>query len=407
MTKGDNSMIGVTARLRAPETALLVAGVLASACSITVASRKSTLQQRTGKAAVSAAELRIRLYETADRFGGTLENAADEIRSRSSDPAVRRRAALWKADGILALYAAAFRPDPLAGGLDLWVLVVQMNLYFNEGAGKGAFGAEQSIAIAAIKQMRTSVEQTAALVSLGPEQLARTRAEVEEFARAHPIEGSFAGRATAAGELAKFFDQESLGAFEAVGQAVDTLADLSLRLGSYSTLLPKEIRWQGELLAGEVTGRENLRLTLEDLDEVGKAARRADEVLSDVPGTVRAASGPIGELLDEQRRELLAAIEPQRVALTDFLTAERQAATDAIQQERKAAFESLGRERAAAFQEIDAISKRSLDAAAQRARSVVDYVFWRILILLAVSAVIALAAHRLARGPRPARADRS
>ena len=88
------------------------------------------------------------------------------------------------------------------------------------------------------------------------------------------------------------------------------------------------------------------------------------------------------------------------------MTAERQAATDAIQQERKAAFESLGRERAATLQEIDVIWKKSLDAAAQRALSVVDYVFWRILILPALSAVIGLAAHRLAKGPRPARADR-
>ena len=138
---------------------------------------------------------------------------------------------------------------------------------------------------------------------------------------------------------------------------------MSLRLGSYSTLLPKEIRWQGELLAGEVAGRENLRSTLEDLEAVGRFARRADAVLSDLPGTVRAASGPIGQLLDAQRREILAALEPQRIALTAFVTAERQAAVDAIDQERKAAFESVAIERVAALREIDAISKRSLEAA--------------------------------------------
>ena len=180
---------------------------------------------------------------------------------------------------------------------------------------------------------------------------------------------------------------------------------MSLRLGSYSTLLPKEIRWQGELLAGEVAGRENLRSTLEDLEAVGRVARRADAVLSDMPGTVRAASGPIGELLDAQRREILAALEPQRIALTAYVTAERQAAVDAIDQERKAAFESVAIERVAALREIDAISKRSLEAADNRARGVVDYVFWHVLILLAGAAVIALAVLR-ARGPRPERADR-
>ena len=57
-------------------------------------------------------ELRIRVYETAERIGGTLENAADEIQSKSPDPAIRRRAILWKADGIPALYAAAFARPP-------------------------------------------------------------------------------------------------------------------------------------------------------------------------------------------------------------------------------------------------------------------------------------------------------
>ncbi len=391
-----------TVRSRVPAGALLVAGALTLACSTTAAPRQSTLQQKVGKGSMSAAELRMRVYETADRLGGTLENAADEIQSKSSDAAVRRRAILWKADGIPALYAAAFRPDPLAGGFDLWVLLVQMDLYFTDGPGRAAFGAEQPIALAAVRQMKATVEQTATLVSASPEQLARRHAEVEDFARAHPIEGSFSGRTTGAGELARFFGQEDLDAFAVVGQAGDTLADLSLRLGSYSTLLPKEIRWQGELLAGEVAGRENLRSTLEDLDDVGRVARRADAVLADVPGTVRAASGPLGELMDQQRSALLAAIEQQRVAISAYVASERQAIADTIRQERQAAFESLGRERAAALREVDAISTRSLDTATQRARGVVDYVFWRALILIVVAAVIAAAAYRLARAPRPA-----
>jgi hypothetical protein len=390
------------ARSHLPGAALLAAGVLASACSSTAAPRQSKLQTQIGKGTMSATELRMRVDEAADRLGGTLENAADQIRSKSSDPAVRRRALLWKADGIPALYAAAFRPDPLAGGFDLWVLIVQMELYFTEGAGKSAFGGEQPIAVAAIRKMRGLVEETAALISVTPEQLARRRADVEAFARAHPIETGFGDRASATAELAKYFDQQDLGTFAIVGQAGNTLEDLSLRLNSYSTLLPKEIRWQGELLAGEVTGRENLRDTMDDIDEVGKLARRADAVLADLPGTVRSASGPLGELLDAQRRELLASVELQRVALTSFVTSERQAATEMIDQERKAAFEGLAKERAAALQEIDAISKRSVDAAAARAHGVVDYVFWRVLILLAIAGVIVLAAVRIARSPRVA-----
>jgi hypothetical protein len=342
----------------------------------------------------------MRTYELAERLGGTLEYAADEIRAKSADPAVRRRALLWKADGIPAIYAAAFRPDPLAGTLDLWVLLEQSKLYFTEGAGKAAFGSEQPIALEAIGKMFALSEETAAVLTRNPESLARWHADVEKFARAHPVEGTFSGRATAAGELARFYDAESLSAFAAVGQATETVSDVSLRLGSYSTLLPKEIRWQGELLAGEVLGRENLRATLEDVDRIGEVARRADGLLADLPGAARAASGPIEELVEEQRTALLADIDRQRQALAAFISAERQTMLDAIGEERRAAFESVARERAAALQEIDAISKRSVENAALRARGVVDDVFWRVLILLAASAILAVAAFRVVRGPR-------
>src|SRR4029077_11352186 len=132
-----------------------------------------------------ATELRMRVYETAERLGGTLEYAADEIRAKSLDPAVRRRAVLWKADGIPALYAAAFRPDPLAGGLDLWLLIVQMELYFTDGPGRNAFGAEQPIALGAARQVRGTWEQSATLAAGSPERFSRRRADVEKFARAH------------------------------------------------------------------------------------------------------------------------------------------------------------------------------------------------------------------------------
>ena len=95
-------MIGVTARLRAPRAALLVAGVLASACSTTAASRQSTLQQRTGRESVSAAELRMRVYETADRLGGTLETRRTisgrhpPIRPCGAAPFSGRRTAYWR-----------------------------------------------------------------------------------------------------------------------------------------------------------------------------------------------------------------------------------------------------------------------------------------------------------------------
>ena len=99
---------------------LLAAWGLASACASTAPPQRSVLQEKIGTGDVSATELRLRLYELPGQLGAVIETTADRIRAESTDPGVRHRALLWKADGIPALYAAALRPDPLAGALDLW-----------------------------------------------------------------------------------------------------------------------------------------------------------------------------------------------------------------------------------------------------------------------------------------------
>ena len=96
--------------------------------------RHSTLQQQIGQPVDErhrAADARLRNGGTPGRHPG-IRRRRDPGEILGSRPCGGARV-LWKADGIPALYAAAFRPDPLAGGLDLWLLIVQMELYFTEG----------------------------------------------------------------------------------------------------------------------------------------------------------------------------------------------------------------------------------------------------------------------------------
>jgi hypothetical protein len=273
-----------------------------------------------------------------------------------------------------------------------------MEAYFVNGAGSDAFGAQQEIAVSAVRRMLQLAEETALALYADHEAFLRRKAQVEEFARAHPIDGTFSSRESALTELARFSQPESAGALAAVGQATETLADVSLRLNAYVALLPKVARWQAALAAEDVTGRENLSATLDDVRAVGAAARRADGLLADLSGTLREASGPLRELIDQQRAELLAAVERERVAVTGFITAEREATLAAVGEERRAAMASVGEERAAALAGLDALAKRSIEDASGRARGMANDVFWRALVLIAASALLFAVAYRLARG---------
>jgi len=381
--------------------ALLLAAwglVSASACANTTPSRRSALQQKAGKNGVSALELRLRIYELPGQLGSMIETAADQIRAESSDPAARRHALLWKADGIPALYTAALRPDPLAGGIDLWLLLEQMNLYFVEGAGKNAFGAQQPLATATTARMLLTIEKTAASMATDTEARERAEARIQEFARSHPIEGAISSRDTALIVLAKLSDAEKTGMFASVGQATESVSDISLRLNAYVSLVPKVARWQVELAAEEVMGRENLRGTLGDVQAVGATARSLNSVLADIPGTARAASVPVREMLDQQRTEVMTAVQQERLAVTESIAAELKAALAAISEERRAALAGLSEERVAMLSELDAMTQRSIEDASSRARDIADYVFVRALILIAAAALMFAVAYRLARG---------
>src|SRR5215471_3788883 len=212
---------------------LLTALALAPACVSTAPPARSTLQEKIGQGSMSATELRQRLYELPGQYGAVIETTADRIREESSDPVVRRRALVWKADGIPALYAAALRPDPLAGSLDLWLFLEQMNLYFREGAGKNAFGAQQPLVTAATARMLASFEETSASFTPDKAAFERRQAKIREFARSHPVEGPFSSRDTAVIELASLSQGEGGGALASVGEATETLSDVSLRLNAY------------------------------------------------------------------------------------------------------------------------------------------------------------------------------
>lgn len=386
-------------------TVVVVASVASSACASASGPRRSALQEKIGQhGGLSAAELRLRLYELPPRLGGMVEIAADRIRMQSADPAVRQQALLWKTDAIPTIYSATLRPDPLAGALDLWVLLYQAQDHFQQGAGKESFGPQQPIAVDAARGMVALFEATAQSLSKDPEHYSRISAQMQEFARSHPIDGTFSARETFLPEVAHLAESGDSGLIAGVGEATETLTDISLRLNAYVTLLPKVARWQAELGAQEAVGREDLHGTVDDIHSIGDMARSAGPLLADIPGAVRQASAPLGELADRQRGELLAAIDRERDRLAGFVTAEREAALAAVGVQRQAAMDGISQERAAVLSGVDAMTKRYFEDATVRARGIVDYVFVRALILVFVAAVVFALAYRFARAGRSPRA---
>jgi hypothetical protein len=264
------------------------------------------------------------------------------------------------------VYTAAYRVDPLVAAVDTWALAFQVKEYVETDAGRDAFGAEQPLARAQARELLADADEAVQGMTASPKAFDAARVKVQGWVAKHPIEHAFSSRSSVAPVLAEW-QSEARNAFLAVGEVTDTIQNVSERLNTYAAQLPRQVRWQAELLVAEL----------------------ADE--RDGPGLLGAAGQAVREVLAAERRALLEDVNGQRQQILDYLTAERVAALAALRQERVEALTA-----------VEALQGRVVDSAVVRLRSVVDSVLWRLAVLLAVlmfsAATLGVLVYRLTAG---------
>src|SRR6187455_1716558 len=100
----------------------------------------------------SYTQVRLRVRSLVGPLSGEIEQTADQIIAGTTNAAVQRAALLWKIEGVPAMRAALFQPDPFTALGDSWVLCFQMRDYFQSGPGKNSLGDASKIAIASCQR---------------------------------------------------------------------------------------------------------------------------------------------------------------------------------------------------------------------------------------------------------------
>jgi len=317
-----------------------------------------------------------------------IETAADTIAARSGDSLVRRSALRWKVAATPLIQEASLRPDPIVATVDLWGFTAQLSDYLTRGDGRKAFGDQQPVALAAADSLGWLMRGLGSRV-LGADSTRTSTAEqrVRDWAATHPLRGEGLTRESVLSSDWKALSISETSLTGTVASLQRNLVGVQNRLGYLNEGMFKRVLWQSELIAGDVAppvierGRQIIVRTIEE---------QARQVLGAV---------------DVQRVATLATLTSERVAAFDRIAAERRAVLEGVAQERIATLtalqdeqrtilEAIRSERRAAFVSMDSVAQASID----HAGAVVGrLLLWTALALIGLFALVGVGAVWVAR----------
>lgn len=363
--------------------AVLLALTLANAgCTKT---SQTPLMKKLSPRELSSQELRARLYGAVDGYGRLVSNRADQIRQASADPAVHAAALRWKMYAASYMMAASFRVDPLMGYVDSWTFATQMRMAFEPGGALvDLFPGSNDRALETSREGEALFTVLAPVMMRDPDVM---RQQVVEFSTVHPVGGLYAGR-TSALDAAGPGSQYRTSAF-GVEEMQSTIEDLNARMpllmeaGIEQTFSRMELLWEEKGLGG------SLAFMVADMRAIDSSLVRIGDGVDSIAG-VRALLDSLSWVVQRERRAVLLDLERQRVETLDALIDQRIAVLDDLDAHFSTLLETLSSERALIMARADSIASNKVEMAVVGLKDVADHVFWRVLQLLAITAVVAL-----------------
>jgi len=355
----------------------------------------------------SASEVRVRAVQLGRLFAMEIERAADSIRAVTAEPSIRRHALLWKMYAIPAAHEAVLLPDPGLSIADAWAFAIQMEDYFDQGAGQNVFGPHQSIALDAVRRLEGAALDHLLLMANSTEGAAAQagREQLVAFAERNPILGPQFGRTSLAAEAPDLLGTDATSAVAAVGDINQAVGELTNRLAFHNEYLLKQASWAAlEILEGlaqdsSVTATlATVTEALQNAPALAEALEKASALAEGLPSLVESERSTVIEALQNELALLIEAVDVQRGATLAVFSAELAALIDVVHEERSVVLEAITAERVA-----------TIEAAKPLLEEAIDHAIWRIAQLLAavgVFIVLSRTARRFSgRNSPPDRSD--
>ena len=326
----------------------------------TLQSSDGLLEQESSNAKVSSRQLRSVLDDLVLQYSSQVELAADQIIAENSDPQVRKNALLWKMNSIASCFQAASRRDPLGAYFDIWILNKQSLSLFNNPSDSPLFGESQGIAISATQEIETIMAEVLDLIG---DDLPVNEAFVNAFAQEHPINDLYFKRASITANYTKYIDSIKIKGPELLGVVgdIDQQLDQIQRLSSmYAEFLPKQARWNGELMIMETLQSNAVIASLQNMSLAANGVATIADTTQTIPSLIERERNLLNDSISAERVATMEALEKMRSATLNSFQEERIAVMAQIESERDMVLNAVQEQRIAATQDLSQLGEQSL-----------------------------------------------
>jgi hypothetical protein len=257
---------------------------------------------------------------------------ASTIEASATDDRIRYEATRMKLQILNIQRALLLAPDPRDIFTDSWVYAVQRRNYLTDKPQDGVFLPWRDEILKNIEALIAQLKRIGGLF-MTPDELASAEVAVEEYARDHVTLGVFdapQGRPSANAKdegksdglstivnipLAPF---SAMHGVDAAAAGVSRMADTAERMAVITRELPQQIRWQIELLEYDLTHRDPLRTTFEDLHRASESIERVSVSVEKLPEDVRTQVQDVMSSLDESAENLQKTLEQAKLTAYAF-----------------------------------------------------------------------------------------
>lgn len=361
---------------------LLILIILFFSFSCQTVETESGMKKKFTNINTSPEELRLRLNEYTIKFSGEVISAADEIKEKTDDLQIKQNALLWKMNSIPVANKILFTIDPYAAAFDMWVFLIQMKSFFKDGYGKDIFGENQSIAVQVSQKLEDEMIKIVGKSTSDSTKIIANE-QTKAFAEENPIKNLTFSRQSTIEFLAEYMADHERSMASSFGSMETAITDLSTRINIYYEQLPKIASWNIEYLTNEakMSGdfdslKSKIASVTKSFERIALVSERAEDIVN----------SSILQLYNES-------INLKEQLLKD-LQAEREIILSSLSNERELVLTEIDKQRLETIIQLEKLITLTMNNATLQAEDIVDYIFFRVVILLTIIYFIALITYR-------------